>query len=79
MMLLISPFDNRRPIPLFVQHSVKLSFKPGHKKTCIWGFRPGLTQNRLYSHRRLSICQSLEILDLEIEWLYQLCSKNKGT
>ena len=23
-----------------------------HKKTCLWGFLPGLTQTRLYSHRR---------------------------
>ena len=35
--LLISPFDNGRPIPLFVQHSVKLSFKLGHKTSSAKG------------------------------------------
>ena len=28
-------------------------FEPRHEKTCLRGFRPGQTQTRLYSHRRL--------------------------
>ena len=27
-------------------------WEPRHEKTCLWGFRPGLTQTKLYSHRR---------------------------
>ena len=29
-----------------------VSFEPRCEKTGLWGFRPGPTQNRLYSHRR---------------------------
>ena len=27
-------------------------FEPRREKTCLWGFRPGLTQTGLHSHRR---------------------------
>ena len=30
-------------------------YEPCHVKTCLRGFRSGLTQTRLYSHRRLDI------------------------
>ena len=31
-----------------------LPFKPHNEKICLQGFRPGLTQSRLCSHRRCS-------------------------
>ena len=41
----------------FCQFSIKSldvdTYEPGREKTCFWVFRPGLTQTRLYSHRRL--------------------------
>ena len=30
----------------------KSTYEPGHEKTSLQGFRPGLTQTGLYSHRR---------------------------
>ena len=29
-----------------------LLYELHHKETCLWGFRPGPTQTRLYNHRR---------------------------
>ena len=29
-------------------------YEPRHKKTCLWGLRPGLTQTGLPSHRRVA-------------------------
>ena len=26
--------------------------EPCHVETCLWGFRPGSTQNEVYNHRR---------------------------
>ena len=34
---------------MFVLSSI---FEPCHEKTCLWGFRPGLTQTGLYSLKR---------------------------
>ena len=31
---------------------IAFTFEMRHKKTCLWNFRPGPTQNKLYSHRR---------------------------
>ena len=30
--------------------NVKFRYDLCHEKTCLWGFRPGLTQTKLYSH-----------------------------
>ena len=38
--------------------------EPHHEKTCLQGFRPDLTQTRLYCHR-------LEISDLESRGILQ--------
>ena len=27
-------------------------YEPRRENTCLWGFRPGATQTRLYNHRR---------------------------
>ena len=27
-------------------------YEPQHEKTCLWGFRTGLTETGLYNHRR---------------------------
>ena len=37
----------------FVYHLFTLItfLEPSHKKTCLWGFRPGPTQTGLYRHR----------------------------
>ena len=44
--------------------------EPRSEKTGLWGFRPGLTQTRLYSHWRwLEAWQEA----------YYLCSENKDT
>ena len=47
------------------------SYEPCREKTCLWGFRPVLTQNGICSHSRW-----LEAL--KVEGLYYLCSENKG-
>ena len=48
--------------------------EPRHKKTCLWGFRPGTTQTGLCSHKRRLEASNLE----EVEGLYYSCSENRG-
>ena len=55
-----------------------LSREPHPKKTCLRGFHPGLTQTRLYSHRKMAV-GALDFIFKDKEGLYYLCSKNKGT
>ena len=45
-------------------------------ETCLRGFRQGLTQTRMDSHRRC--LESLKFQIKEVEELYYLSSKNKG-
>ena len=33
-------------------HPICTLSKPRHEEICLWGFRPGLTQTKLFSHRR---------------------------
>ena len=40
---------NTSPIPATISNTI---FEPRREKTGLRGFRPGLTQTRLYSHRR---------------------------
>ena len=35
-----------------IVQNIHQTFEPHHEKTCLWGFRPGPTQTKLYSHRR---------------------------
>ena len=50
-------------------------YEPRREKTCLWGFEPGPTQARLYSHRRW--LRGLKFWIKEIEGFYYPCSENK--
>ena len=42
------------------------------------GFRPGVTQTRLYKHRRQARGLKFRIQEVGGLYMYYLCSKNKG-
>ena len=55
-----------------------LIFEPCHEKTCLRGFRPGLTETRLYSQRRW-LGLKFGIKEVDVYVLHYLCSENKGS
>ena len=50
---------------------------PHYEKTCLWAFRPGLTDtNSAVRPQKMARCLKFRIKG--IEGLYYLCSENKG-
>ena len=50
--------------------------EPHREKVCLWGFRPGLTQTRLYYPQK--IARGLKFWSQDIESLF-LCRENNDT
>ena len=58
---------------LFVSSSTTI--EPCHEKTCLRGFRPGLTNQAVQPKKMAS---GLKFVTNEDEGFYNLCSENKG-